>query len=181
MKNILNFLLISSAALSLSACDTVKSQLGMTRRAPDEFAVMRRAPLEIPPDLNQLASNPTNLPAPQPGMSRPQETAPETEAQMAVLGATSGQASSYSVSQGEAALLQKAGAAQIDPNIRATVNREAVTEAKDNRPVVKRLLHLGDDAPAATLVDPKAEAARLKDNRQKGMAVTNGETPTIED
>ena len=55
-------------AVSLSACggDSLKDTLGYGKQAPDEFAIITKAPLVIPPDFS--------LRPPQPGVLRPQET-----------------------------------------------------------------------------------------------------------
>ncbi|WP_376087212.1 DUF3035 domain-containing protein [Roseomonas sp. CCTCC AB2023176] len=51
----------------LAACGGDTSRfLGLTRDAPDEFQVVTRAPLSLPPSLG-------NLPPPRPGAGRPQE------------------------------------------------------------------------------------------------------------
>ncbi|TAL37176.1 MAG: DUF3035 domain-containing protein, partial [Alphaproteobacteria bacterium] len=39
-------------SLSLSACSDVKKELGMGRNSPDEFMVVKRAPLTLPPDYD---------------------------------------------------------------------------------------------------------------------------------
>ena len=39
-----------AAALSLSACADMKKELGIGRNSPDEFMVVKRAPLTLPPD-----------------------------------------------------------------------------------------------------------------------------------
>lgn len=154
----------------LSGCARVKEELGLTRRTPDEFAIVKRAPLEVPPNLNQVAS----LPPPQPGAQRPQEMNPEQAAQMAVLGTSA--SAPVAPSNAESALLQKAGATNIDPSIRATVNREAVENADKNRPVVKRIMNWGNkkDEGGAVIVDAPAEYKRIQDKQP-------GETPSIEE
>lgn len=45
------------AVLALSACDTTKEKLGLSPKAPDEFMVVPRAPLSLPPeyDFNPVA------------------------------------------------------------------------------------------------------------------------------
>lgn len=165
-----------TTALPLTACSGVKEQLGLTRRMPDEFAVVTRAPLEIPPDINQGA-----LPVPQPGAYRPQEIQPGDAAQAAILSAPVPNAQSESTA--ESSLLQKAGAGQSNPNIRAIVNKESADGVEDNRPVVKKLLGKIDpkDKGAAAIVNAPAELQRLKNNKQSGQPVTQGDTPTIDD
>jgi hypothetical protein len=173
--NAIRFLILVPALITLTACEATKENLGLTRRAPDEFAVMTRAPLQMPPP-DETAT----LPQPQPGMSRPQEVSPVQSAQTAVLGQPAATAEGLSAAEND--LLQKAGAAQTNPNIRSIVNKEAVEETKNNRPVVRRILNIGKkgDDPA-TIVDAPAEMQRLKTNKQAGQAVTQGETPTLDD
>jgi len=164
------FILISLlSATALTGCARAKEELGMTRRTPDEFAVVKRAPLEIPPDLNQVAA----LPVPRPGMQRPQETSPEQSAQAAILGGCPPVYNQASTS--ESALLQKAGATNAVTNIRNVVDREATENADKHRPVIKRIMNIGNkkDDGAAVIVDAPAEAARLKEKK-------SGETPSIE-
>ena len=38
--------------LPLSACDTLRRDAGLTKQSPDEFAVVTKAPLIIPPNFN---------------------------------------------------------------------------------------------------------------------------------
>lgn len=161
--------------LALSGCSgNVKKQLGLAKEAPDEFRVVKRAPLEMPPDLS--------LPPPAPGAARPQEAAPVQQAEKAVFG-ESQERPETAESTGEAALLQKAGATHIDPSIRKTVDVETAEMSDRNKPVVKKLLDIGkDDAePSASVVDPKAEYERIRKNREESKPITEGETPTIEE
>ncbi|MFA7276225.1 MAG: DUF3035 domain-containing protein [Pseudobdellovibrionaceae bacterium] len=160
------------AACLLTGCEDVKDQLGLSRRTPDEFAVMERAPLEVPQDLSQL-------PQPNPGALRPQETPATQMAKSAVLG--DGQVTALKASPAENALLQKTGAEQSSSAIRAVVNREAQEETEDNRSTVKKLLDIGSEHKAATVVDPEAEAKRIQDAKKKGEKVTGEGTPTVEE
>ena len=41
---------ICSVVLLLGACSGVKEELGLTRNSPDEFTVVKRAPLTLPPE-----------------------------------------------------------------------------------------------------------------------------------
>ena len=171
MRFLLLILTLSISALSLSACEGAKKQLGLERDAPDEFAVVKRAPLEMPPEYS--------LRPPQPGAPRPQEQSTIDQARASVLGESGAAASD--LTQGEAALLNSA-AAGANPDIRQIVDTEAANTVRKDEPVVKKLLNIGkDEIPAATLVDPQAETARLKKNAAEGKPVTEGKTPTIED
>lgn len=168
-------LFLFSAACSvfiLSGCGTVKSQLGLDRHSPDEFAVMQRAPLEIPSDL-------TTLPAPQPGMPRPQDVSAKQQAAQAILGSAG--ALSETTSSSEEALLQKTNATVANSNIRRQLAEESGQEKNDKRPVIKKLLDLGSNEPSAPVVDAKAEAKRIKDAKAAGKPVTTGDTPVIDE
>src|SRR5271154_2339334 len=65
--------------LWLAACggNSVTKTLGLAPSSPDEFTVTTRAPLSVPPDL---LANPA-LPAPTPGLARPQESSPTQQAE----------------------------------------------------------------------------------------------------
>lgn len=151
------YLILTSliAAASLTACSNAKEQLGITRSAPDEFAVVKRAPLEMPPDYS--------LRPPRPGAPRPQETAVGEQAREAIFGADDGSRKAAPAT-GEAALLQQAGAANTDSRIREVVDRETATMEPKDRPVAQRLFGIklsGEDEDDGVL-DPKKESARLK-------------------
>jgi hypothetical protein len=162
-------------ALALNACEGAKEQLGLEKKAPDEFAVVKRAPLAMPPDYD--------LRPPQPGAPRPQEQATSAQARQAIFGSESvPQAVQVPVGDAEGSILQQAGAAYADPTIRQKLNQEASELVDYNKPVARRLFGIGGDAdePSATVVDAPEEAERLKKNMEEGKPVTEGETPSIE-
>ncbi|MEC7029138.1 MAG: DUF3035 domain-containing protein [Pseudomonadota bacterium] len=164
------------AVLALSACDGAKKQLGLERQAPDEFAVVKRAPLEMPPDYT--------LRPPAPGAQRPQEMTTDKEAQAVVFGADAQQSATAAPRDGEAALLMSAGATNADDSIRRVVDQETAAMDPREKPVAEKLLGIavGDRGkPAATVVDAEAEAQRLQKNIEEGKPVTEGKTPTIEE
>ncbi len=52
------FILMTLAAAALTACSTAtKEKLGLVKQAPNEFMVMSRAPLSLPPDYNMRPVN----------------------------------------------------------------------------------------------------------------------------
>lgn len=158
--------------LAVSGCDTIKEKVGLTRRAPDEFAVMQRAPLEMPSDFNAL-------PKPMPGAPRPQDMAAKDQAKHVILGGDV--VTRENESSGENALLQQAGANQVNGNIRAQLDKEATETDNSKVPVVKRWLGLDKDEPKGKVVDPVAEAKRIQDAKKAGKSVTTGATPSLED
>ncbi|QQG36164.1 MAG: DUF3035 domain-containing protein [Micavibrio aeruginosavorus] len=156
MRKTYNLLFIAClSAASLTACSNAKETLGLARSAPDEFAVVKRAPLEMPPDYS--------LRPPRPGAPRPQEQAVGEQARETVFGGTS-EARKAAPASGESALLQQAGATQTDPNIRTVVDRETALMAPEEKPVAERLLgiKLGKNKSDGSVIDPEEEAARLK-------------------
>jgi len=105
-------LLLASAA-SLGAC---KSGQGATLygQVPDDFRVVQRAPLAIPPEYA--------LRPPSPGEPRPQELDPEQAARAALVGPPR---PDPNASQGERLLVAKAnGGTAPDPSIKAVVDDE---------------------------------------------------------
>lgn len=165
MSKKLNTVLLSLlAAGTLSACSNAKESLGLTRSAPDEFAVVKRAPLEMPPDYG--------LRPPRPGAPRPQEQAVNDQARETVFGSDQG-ARKAAPASGESALLQQAGADNANPDIRNVIDREAATVVDDSKPVAERLfgIKVGNHKDK-TVVDPKEEAARLKAEAEAAAAVT---------
>ena len=172
--------------LATSGCSNVKETLGLTKQSPDEFKVVSRAPLSMPPDYN--------LRPPTPGAPRPQEGTPRDQAQNAVFqyaetGAGGlpadaippigeGEADSAQ-SSGESALLQSAGAAGVDPNIRQLVDSETAVDEANSRTLADTLTFWREPEPYGEVVDPAAEQKRLQENAALGTPVTEGETPTV--
>ncbi|MGH1397911.1 MAG: DUF3035 domain-containing protein [Alphaproteobacteria bacterium] len=161
------------ACIGLTACGGAKEQLGLNKQVPDEFKVITRAPLQMPPDYS--------LRPPAPGTPRPQEQSTIDAASEAVFGEAA--QGSSGVSSGENALLQAAGGNAVSPDIRAKIDAEALEYSDSNKPVVDRLLNLtkGQKEVAAEIVDAKAERERIENNEAAGKPVTAGETPSIED
>jgi hypothetical protein len=72
--------LIPALALLAGCGEEMRKSFGLGKNAPDEFAVVRRAPLSLPPDFA--------LRPPQPGAVRPQEGTATDQARSTVLGQT---------------------------------------------------------------------------------------------
>ncbi len=175
-----NYLPIVTLAilLPLCACQNAREQFDFSKKAPDEFAVVKRAPLALP-------SNFKVLPPPQPGAPRPQEETATDMARSAILGEEYTQedkmASDSAPSQGENILLQKTGAGNVSPAIRAKVDEETKNLSKDKSDGIVALKKLVGKNTESTeeLVDPVAETMRLKKNAAEGKPITEGETPVI--
>jgi hypothetical protein len=175
-------LVAAGAVFALSGCGgQVRQALGMTKQSPDEFQVVTHAPLTLPPDYN--------LRPPEPGAPRPQEGTAAEQAQTALYANSGGTAlstgSSFdgsnetAQSAGEVALLQNAGAAGIDPGIRAQIDTETAAQIERDQTLIERLVFWRNPEPYGTVVDPVAESKRLQENQALGKPVTEGETPII--
>jgi len=151
-------------SLSLAGCSSTAKALGMTKVVPDEFRVVSKAPLVVPPDYA--------LRPPSPGEPRPQELQPESAARNALLGESQGAART----DGEKLLVGKAGGDKADPLIRYVVDDEFGSLAHKEPSFADRVMFWRKtDAKAsaavtasqagaetAAPVDAAAEAARLK-------------------
>jgi hypothetical protein len=167
----LRLLLLAPALLVLAGCgDEIRKSLGLGKNAPDEFQVVRRAPLSLPPDFS--------LRPPQPGAVRPQEgstteqarravldqsasaaprpadagtplAAPRAPVSMSVGGAVPRMAAAprgslapepAGMTSGEVALLREAGAEKTLPNIRSVISEELTKLAEAEQRFIDKLL-----------------------------------------
>jgi hypothetical protein len=175
----IRFIAVASIALTLGACEGMKKQLGMTKQSPDEFRVVARAPLTLPPDFT--------LRPPDPGAVRPQEGTTAEQAREAVLGASQtadkGAAPimvSDGMSAGQRSLLKSTGADDADPKIRAVVDSETNDLNAASGDLLEYLVFWREKEKPGLIVDANAESKRLQQNMALGKDITTGETPTIE-
>ena len=182
----LPYVVLLASLLALGGCSGgVKQALGIERKPPDEFAVVSRPPLSLPPNYT--------LRPPRPGERRPQEMMVRDQARDVLLGQNgSGNGPAYAgqpaggfgapgqMTAGDMALLAHARTETADPEIRRLVDRESAGEAQDSRNFVERLMFWIDYPPPGDVVDARKEAQRLRENTALGRPVTEGETPTIE-
>jgi hypothetical protein len=147
---------LAGSALLVTGCGTL-AQLGGAKTTPDEFRVVTKPPLVIPPEYA--------LRPPAPGEPRPQELAPESAARNALLGARQ----NVVRSQGENLLVAKAGIDRSDPLIRYVVDDEFGDIAHKEKSFADRVMFWRKDAPTpaaaagseAAPVDAAAEQARI--------------------
>lgn len=173
--------LCATVALSvtLAACEGVRKQFGLTKQSPDEFRVVARAPLTLPPDFT--------LRPPEPGVARPQEGTTAQQARKAVFRADEPKIPALDVSAaadgrsvGEQSLLRAAGAKDIDPDIRTVVERETLRLNAESEGFIDTLVFWREEELPGVIVDAQSEAQRLRENAALGEGVTSGRTPTIE-
>ncbi len=156
-----------SLAIALCGCGQsgFKKTFGLEATPPDAFAVGTQPPLSLPPELGQL-------PPPNPGEPRPQQTDAAQDGLDTLSPASSIAVEPGSASTGETALLDQAGPTP-SPTIRADVNQTALIDSKPPG-FVSNLMGSGPSVPT---VDAPAESRRLQENAALGEPPTNGDTP----
>jgi len=161
--------------LVLGGCTDLKRALGMEKVVPDEFAVVRAAPLALPPDFS--------LRPPRPGAAPTQEISSTEQARQTIFKASDQQTAALpdadKLSAGENQLLRQAGAAAAPRDIRDTVNREAMQSAPPiDESFADKLLFWRTPEKRVGLtdsvIDPQQEAQRLKG---AAIAAQAGGTP----
>ena len=142
---------------SLSACESLNETFGFGKKAPDEFSVVRSAPLTLPPEHT--------LRPPQPGAPNANEASARDQAESVLLEeAGVSPADSAEATSGETALIERAGAADVDPNIRQNLNRDVSRDAEqEDESFFDSLMFWRDDDPPGDVIDADAEAERLRE------------------
>ena len=154
----LGFLAVGIAVSAMTACGgTVQERLGFSRRSPDEFQVVRRQPLVVPPDYR--------LPAPGTASPAQQEDVASRDARAALFGGLPGTRQA-APSDGERALLDSVPGT-IEPNIRDIILTEnsELTQLDESRFLFildfqRRAMTEGTGLESP--LDATAEAARLE-------------------
>jgi hypothetical protein len=145
-------------AAGLGGCQSASHALGLSKVTPDEFRVVTKAPLVLPPDYS--------LRPPAPGEPRPQELQPESAARTALLG----QRAAEVRSDGERLLVTKAGGDRADPLIRYVVDDEFGAIAHKDKSFADWVIFWkkgqpaaapGADAETPTPLDAATEAKRI--------------------
>ena len=168
--------LCTMSVLLLAACgsggNNVKEELGLKTPAPDEFSVVTRAPLEVPPDFT--------LRPPRPGAERPNEIAVRDQAKKTVFGVSDSKPVADPASKGEGAFLGKLGANAADPSIRTSIDTDVQTLEKKEQPVAEKLLFWKKKAPLGKSIDPAEEKKRLDAQKAAASGNATSSDTTIE-
>ncbi len=160
--------LLIFVAAGATACQS-KRQQGLAAQVPDDFRVVQRAPLEIPPEYA--------LRPPSPGEPRPQELDPEAAARSALNPVRA----DPTATAGERSLVARAGGLEASAVIKAVVDDEQGDLAHKSKAFADLVMFWkqGDSTVAtarddntSTPIDPAAEATRL-------ASLTGGQNVTI--
>jgi hypothetical protein len=156
----------------------------MGKRSPDEFAVVSRAPLILPPDYG--------LRPPDPGQSRPGVDTPSERARTSLTGGPLQQTpdagqevvsaafeGGAAASSGERALVAEATPTPVDPDIRRRIAEENMELAQVEQALFTRLVEWREPQTLGTVIDPVAESERIRANRAAGKPLTEGDSPVI--
>jgi len=163
----------------LIGCSSARDIVGLGKQSPDEFEVVTRAPLSLPPDYG--------LRVPIPNISRTQEKSVRDSADdlISSRGSSSRQKLSRrnrlgATSPAEDAILGRAQARSSDDSIRAKLSSENKTiSGTDKKLIDKIIFWQGAEKPGAIL-DPEKESKRINDLKSDGKTIANGDVPVIE-
>ena len=151
MKTRTLIILATSTAL-LGGCASASKALGLTSTAPNEFNILTKAPLVVPPEYN--------LRPPEPGTSSAENNYSQASARRALLG----DVDAAEPTRGEIVLMAKAGVGRSDQEIRLDIDGINGVERKSEG-FTDRVLgwENGQYIPRnGDALDPEVEARRLK-------------------
>ncbi len=161
---------VALAVVSLSACGL----FDLARDGPNEFDVVTYAPLTLPPDFGLR-------PPDSESDSRPQNDPRNQARQILTTGSTDSSSApdaDQPVSEGEQALLEKAGALSPEPGIRSIIDHES-SRVEEKRLLIDRLISPfsgGSDTketkkvtgrPIDAVIDPDKETQRLQEEGKR--------------
>ncbi|MGF1462792.1 MAG: DUF3035 domain-containing protein [Maricaulaceae bacterium] len=166
----LGLTLAATTGLTLSGCAGLAQAAGASKVAPDEFRVVSKAPLIVPPEYNIVP--------PTPGARRRVQLSAPGQAQSALFG---GQGEG-TATEGEKLFVAKAGGDIAPGNIREVVANDAGGVVYKNPGFADRILFWRDADPkiddAAVALDPDLEARRLRE-AELAAAATGGDPVEI--
>ena len=154
----------------LSGCSNVRDALGQNKKSPDEFSILARAPLSVPPNFS--------LRVPNKGMERPQEPSSRNMGRDIIFKKSNSERGNDSKSN-SSSIRGLLGTDKANPKIREIINAETKNMVFEDKLFLDKLLSWKKPSEDGVLVDAVAEAKRLKNNVEQGKPVTEGKTPII--
>jgi hypothetical protein len=151
--------------------------LGLVKTPPDEFTVVQGSPLTLPPDFEL---RPPRSPSDKPTTPTTTDKARQIVFRQTDNGKPQPLPDAANLTPGEQALLAKAGAADIDPAIRQTVDKETGKANVRETSFIDDLMFWRDNAPPDESLNASAESRRLSENAALNKPVTDGASPLIE-
>jgi Protein of unknown function (DUF3035) len=171
---------LAGVSFALIGCQTIREAAGVTKEPPDEFAVVTKAPLVVPPDFN--------LRPPKPGAAPTNQASPVESAEAALYGedpATIASQMTGNYSDEEKLILASSGAATSDHSIRQQITADNKQMELANDSLTNQLLfNTGPDPQAGNPVDADAEKERIDAAKTNGQpagttqTASTGQTPS---
>jgi hypothetical protein len=155
----------SGLAMLVSGCSGVSDVIGEGKDAPDEFAIVTKQPLVIPPDFN--------LHPPKPGAAPTNQLSPTDAAQSAIFSDDPAQIASTisgNYSDGEKILIAKAGAADATDSIRQLIDADNKNLEAADSDFTSSLLFGGGSGDPGHPLNANAEKARLDATQGRPVA-----------
>lgn len=204
-------LLVTCSLLSLTACggSSVKETLGLGRKAPDEFKVVSRPPLSVPPQFklrppSSTAESPIVVPADKKAQSiivGDQEKSsdgntfdlregsvdtavtPVESASLPAPGSKKGKkaVAGSTTSSSQSGFMQNIGADKADPNVRDELVQKKLEAQEKKEEANWWNVFSSSTEKKEPLVNAKDEAERIKTNKAENKPVTEGDTPEVKD
>lgn len=154
-------IMLTLAGGVLAACSDFRKAIGREKSSPDEFAVMVRAPLSLPPDFTLRPTGPDS------------ETAAAAPLASEILGDLLGQQRATLTGYDQLFALNK-----IQPNIRQLVDEETTGIIFERRLPLQMLF--GGLPDVGPVLDQIQEDARVRRNRAANLPLTDGATPAFD-
>lgn len=200
MKHSILFATCSLLALTACGGSSIKDTLGLSRKAPDEFRVVARPPLSVPPQFNLRppssdAESPTVVPADKQAQSIVTGNAIETAENSVDTAVTAVESASLEdatpekkkkgksaekKSSSESQFMKNIGADKADPKVRDELIKQRIA-AQEKRDEGSWWNKITTTEKKETLVDAKEESKRIQTNKTENKPVTEGETPEVKD
>jgi hypothetical protein len=147
-----------------TGCESIREAAGVTKEPPDEFAVVTKSPLVIPPDFN--------LRPPKPGAAPTNQVSPTESAEAALYGDDPAQVAASiqgNYSDEEKILLANAGAANADHDVRKKIASDDRTMEDVNESFTDQILFGAPQPDQGKAVDADSEAQRIGDAKARGQ------------
>ena len=178
-KSYQNVLAVSLMIL-LTGCSSARDIVGLSKQSPDEFEVVTRAPLSLPPDYG--------LRVPVPNINRTQEKSLRggVDKLIQARGSQSpGQKlsrvdQSDAISPAEDAILGRAQAKISNQSIRAEINSDNKTISGTDKKLIEKIIFWQGTKKPGAVLDPEKETERIKGLKSDGKPIGNSDVPVIE-
>ena len=159
----LRIAVLGVSAAALMGCGSIREAAGLGKQGPDEFAVVTKQPLVIPPEYN--------LRPPRDGAPPTNQVAPTDAAQSALFDTDPTAAAKYvtgDYSQAEKLLLAQTGAVNTDPAIRQEVASDGRSMEAADDTFTQKVLFWQDKKPPGQNVDAESEDKRMSAQKASG-------------